>query len=45
MLLRIELFKGDKTQDSLTWLDDFNRATQANKWVLARQKDIFAAFL
>ena len=45
MLLRIEPFRGDGTQDPLTWLDDFNRAAQANKWNLARKKDILAAFL
>src|SRR5260364_127714 len=45
MLLRIVLFKGDGTQDPLTWLEDFNKASQANKWNLARKKDILAAFL
>ena len=45
MLLRIELFKGDETQDPLTWLNDFNRAAQANKQNLARKKDILAVFL
>src|SRR5260364_116821 len=45
MLLRVEPFKGDGTQDPLTWLEDFDKAAQANKWNLARKKDIFAAFL
>ena len=45
MLLRIEPFKGDGTQDPLTWIEDFNKASQANKWNLGRKKDILAAFL
>ena len=45
MLLRIKLFKGDSTQDPLTWLDDFNRAAQAKKWALIRKKDILTTFL
>ena len=45
MLLRVDPFKGDGTQDPLTWIENFNKATQANKWNLARKKDILAAFL
>src|SRR6185437_10499457 len=45
MVLRVDPFKGDRTQDPLTWLEDFNKAAQANKWNLARKKDILAAFL
>ena len=45
MLLRVDPFKGDGTQDPLIWIENFNKAIQANKWNLARKKDILAAFL
>ena len=31
-LFRIDLFWGDSTQDPITWLEEFERATKANWW-------------
>ena len=44
-LFRIDLFRGDSTQDPITWLEEFEQATKANRWSATRQLELASAYL
>ena len=44
-VVKIEIFQGKKTEDPVSWLAAFNRATDTNKWADDRRVKIAAGFL
>src|SRR6185437_4530635 len=45
ILLRIEPYLGDGTQDPYTWIESFEKAASANKWNAMRKREVLPAFL
>ena len=45
VLLRVDPFLEDGTQDPYTWLESFEKATSANKWNATRKREVLSAFL
>ena len=44
-LFKIESFRGDGTQDPITWLESFEQAAKANRWNAIRQLELASAYL
>ena len=44
-LFKIESFWGDGTQDPITWLENFEQATKANRWNAECQLELASAYL
>ena len=44
-LFKIESFHSDSTQDPITWLEEFEQATKANRWSPAYQLELASAYL
>jgi len=44
-LLKIDFYRGDGTQDPVTWLEEFERAARANHWSSARQLELACAYM
>jgi len=44
-LVRIEPYRGDGTQDPITWLEDFERAAKINRWNAVRQLELAYAYV
>ena len=44
-LIKIDFYRGDGTQDPITWIEEFDRAAKANHWSAARQLELAAAYM
>ena len=44
-LFKIKSFRGDRTQDPITWLESFEQAAKANQWNAVRQLELASAYL
>ena len=44
-LFKIESFRGDGTQDPITWLESFEQAAKANRWNAICQLELASAYL
>ena len=44
-LVKIEPYRGDGTQDPITWIEEFDRAAQVNRWNAERQLELACAYM
>ena len=44
-LIKIDFYRGDGTQDPITWLEEFKRAARANNWSPERQLALASAYM
>ncbi|CAG8782052.1 26179_t:CDS:1, partial [Racocetra persica] len=44
-LIKIKLFRGDSTEDSIDWINEFEQATTANNWSAARKLAIAKTYM
>src|SRR5260363_430741 len=44
-LMKIDFYRGDGTQDPVTWIEEFERAAKADHWSPARQLELACAYM